>query len=852
MSRTLAVLAVFAFCAYASQDDIVPEQELNDPVSFFDVDEAVMFLQENAHLAQSDTKAALGKVSDMLQTAAPRDISKLKEAIKALIDEVKTDHAADTKKSQATVNRVGERIQSCADKPEKDKEQEEEVNTAQDKLDTATTNVANNGKGKVKYNLGDSTTSSAVAVKTVNTKMTTLKEAFDALIGKRIAANSALKAAKKLLAEKNANLKTLKHQCYCLRKKAFDTVFKTENDATERNHELAHFHTVDCLMTQYEKGNMHKHAAKHCTNEYDKLAKTKNLDGKMGIVGDDRFATGCDKFEGTATPPVHRDTKTMCSMTTWDPTDAECANYVKEHGCAVTYGSICTTGTAVPHAATLAQGCPKACTNRDTKTMCSMTTWDPTDAECANFVKEHGCSATYGSICTEGTAVAHAATLAHGCPKACVPRDTKTMCSMTKWDPTAAECANFVKEHTCSATYGSVCTEGTAVPHDVILEKGCPVACASFTKEKVEKKEKADKEVAEKAQAKADAAAAKAAKEKEEARKKAEKEVAEKAQAKADAAAAKAARAESVTWKTGKACEGRGAAFYHDESGTRTVKGIKYTNYCGGPEWFQPSGGCKGNSRYVEDKDTCYALCLKTKAGCCLMRKVGNHKECMSFGDDGKVVDATGSDSEAFSGDAAAEAGYKPPAPAPYYDYKAHWKAEIIPGRCKGSGPIKCQAEQPLKYTPDGRISGISSPYPGCPQAAARACDKAEKCVGFTTSPNFEYHLYWSDGKFMDRNTILGSHCMMHNTRNPQGWRRYIRITRHKGRGDSEKWSAKGKLYTKRPDSFAAFGGPHSAKSKELNKEADAQIDKGCNAYSKQFQDLSQCVGEMGPSYTKA
>merc|ERR1711966_118401 len=108
---------------------------------------------------------------------------------------------------------------------------------------------------------------------------------------------------------------------------------------------------------------MHKHAAKHCTNEYDKLAKTKNLDGKMGIVGDDRFATGCDKFEGT-TPvptPVHRDTKTMCSMTKWDPTDAECANFVKEHGCAVTYGSICTEGTAVPHAATLEKGCPVAC-----------------------------------------------------------------------------------------------------------------------------------------------------------------------------------------------------------------------------------------------------------------------------------------------------------------------------------------------------------------------------------------------------------------------------------------------------------------------------------------------------------
>jgi hypothetical protein len=291
MSPLRIALVFIAIAVVASQDAVMPEQEFVEE-SQFSTDQLTAFLQQNAEQAKTDPDGALSELTNMMVTAPTRDISKLEEAIEALIKEVKKDHKADEVSSQDKVNNSGQELQTCGNKPEVDETKKTEQEDAQKKLDDAEDDVKKKSTGKVAYNLGDSTTSSAAAVSSVNAEMTEIKKAFDALIGASAAARSALEFATSQLKSANKALYDQKHQCFCLKKKAFDSLFKTVNDASERNHELAHFHTVKCLMTEYKKGNMHNNAIGNCKDEYAKLMKeqpTKGLDDSSGKVTDTRF-----------------------------------------------------------------------------------------------------------------------------------------------------------------------------------------------------------------------------------------------------------------------------------------------------------------------------------------------------------------------------------------------------------------------------------------------------------------------------------------------------------------------------------------------------------------------------------
>ena len=100
--------------------------------------------------------------------------------------------------------------------------------------------------------------------------------------------------------------------------------------------------------------------------------------------------------------------------------------------------------------------------------ICSLTVWDPTPAECTDYVAALGCDATYGATCPDGTVLLPdgtplpaEATLSGGCSADC--------------PPTAEECEDCVACAECAACV----TDPTACAAGTDLFQTCTVDCAA-------------------------------------------------------------------------------------------------------------------------------------------------------------------------------------------------------------------------------------------------------------------------------------------------------------------------------------------------------------------------------------
>ena len=65
--------------------------------------------------------------------------------------------------------------------------------------------------------------------------------------------------------------------------------------------------------------------------------------------------------------------------------------------------------------------------------------------------------------------------------------EMRPICSLTVWDPTPAECTDYVATLGCDATYGATCPDGTVelpdgttLPAEATLSGGCPAACGVY------------------------------------------------------------------------------------------------------------------------------------------------------------------------------------------------------------------------------------------------------------------------------------------------------------------------------------------------------------------------------------
>ena len=77
--------------------------------------------------------------------------------------------------------------------------------------------------------------------------------------------------------------------------------------------------------------------------------------------------------EASPLPPGHNVERSICDLTVWDPSEAECESFVASYTCTDTYGTLCPDQTValpegadgypglVPVEATLSQGCQLAC-----------------------------------------------------------------------------------------------------------------------------------------------------------------------------------------------------------------------------------------------------------------------------------------------------------------------------------------------------------------------------------------------------------------------------------------------------------------------------------------------------------
>ena len=120
--------------------------------------------------------------------------------------------------------------------------------------------------------------------------------------------------------------------------------------------------------------------------------------------------------------------------------------------------------------------------------ICSLTVWDPTPAECTDYVAALGCDATYGATCPDGTVLLPdgtplpaEATLSGGCSADCPP--TAEECAACE---PCAPCAGCLDDPTSCAPGTDLfaqCTEcGPPSPEGALYEvcgtEKCMVTCA--------------------------------------------------------------------------------------------------------------------------------------------------------------------------------------------------------------------------------------------------------------------------------------------------------------------------------------------------------------------------------------
>jgi len=156
----------------------------------------------------------------------------------------------------------------------------------------------------------------------------------------------------------------------------------------------------------------------------------------------------------------------MCELMTWDPTAAECAMYVTEHGCDKRYGAVCSVGTAVHEDALLSEGCPAACPS------CPNSQYARCGGASEDKWNENMC-------CSSGLKCECSNDLWCQCNLATGNESGRKMCELMTWDPTAAECAMYVLKHGCDQSYREACPDGTAAIQtlNALLSEGCPAEC---------------------------------------------------------------------------------------------------------------------------------------------------------------------------------------------------------------------------------------------------------------------------------------------------------------------------------------------------------------------------------------